>query len=305
MICGIKPKTLSDARLSVLTETLVNHNLVLETLSKQFPKLSMKKFRQEFLAGRIKPKINPTQRKTLSLLTEEIKLDIVAHHIKSVKSIALSYCFKFGIHDEEGVEDVLEQALIACLETLYSFNKTKTKFVTYLYSVVRNELNDYFRTNFNGMSPLPKEGLNLNSEIYEYRAKQVTPISYDQAAKELGYTEEQYRKACEANRRVLSMSNHDNEEDVICSLLVCNDNPIPDPDLVDAFHNCPLDPVERAVMDNALNPWHGWITETGKSFPVEGKPRSKQNILKVLERSRKKVQNYYNQSVSMRMRKAS
>lgn len=299
MIFGLKPTSLPADELKVCLGILATHNKVVDKHARK-SKLSLRQYREEFHSGRIKPKLSGIDELTLSALDEEIKEKIISHHIRLVKNISLFFCRRFGITDACSKKDVLEEGIYGLVKALYGYVDTKISFTTYSHWAVTNTLKDYFRRNHSGLSPVSKEGVRLNLRIEKYRCQQVDYISFDQAVTDLRLDKNQIQDALEAQRMLYSVSpnyssqSEEKEETYFPAEKVSVEDKNPDPDLVAAFYECPLNKVERAVMDAALNSWNGWMADLGRQFcGNKKKDIQRQYIYSVMKRAQKKIRSYY------------
>jgi len=297
MICGIKPVTLSNAELAVCLQKLRVHNVVLKTLSKDSG-LSEAKFQEEFLSGRMIMDLSPAEQEAIDALTEDVKSKVIAHHIRLVTKIAANYCRKFNVDDKKR-QDVVSEGTFALMKALYSYTKISVRFSTFAHLIVQNALNDYFRTQQNGLSAVSKKSIRLNNEVEAHRWAGNHHFSFDEAAIDLGFDDNDIKCALDGKRSARYMSGFSSEDDF--SIL---DNVVDKPDekidcdslLATAFRDCPLTDLERIVMDTAVEPYLGWRVDIGKNHRnSDGKERSVQHIVVVLKRAQGKVQNYYKQ----------
>ncbi len=295
-ICGVEPKELAKGELAPCLEILRAHNRVVDKHGNK-SKLSLEKYREEFLSGRLRPRLSKKDETAIRALTEDIKLKVIAHHIKMVRRIANQFCRNFNITNRNQ-QDVVDEGGYALIKALYAYTNPNIYFSTFAHWVVTNTLCDYFRENHSGLSPVSKKGADLNHRIVMHCSKGTDYISFDQAVAELGLNNNQIKEALEAQRTsspASAINTFDGEDKTnVLDKAICEDPELPDPELVEAFYTCDLTPLERAVMDAALNPWHGWMPELGRDFPDEdGKPRERQHIWMVLKIVQRKVQNHY------------
>lgn len=298
LICGVEPKELTEHELYAYLATLCAYNLIMEKHGRKKgckTKLSMDNFRKEFLSGRLKVKLSEKDEVIIHSMSEEIKVKIVAHHIKMVSLIVSGFCHKFNVQNRQ---EIMSEGGYGLIKALWGYTNTNICFSTFAYWVVTNTLRDYFRKRHNGLSPVSKIGADLNKKIARHRLLANRPVSFDQAVIDLGLKKSEIHNAVEAQRMMITfgaLESSDGEKIAITDKAFIEDDPIPDPELVEAFNTCPdLTKLERATMDAALNPWHGWMVELGRDFPYEsGECRGRQHIRMVLIQVRKKIQKHY------------
>lgn len=293
---GVKAKMLPKGKLLPCLEILLAHNLVIEKHGER-SKLTAKKFRREFLSGRIKVKLFKKDQTDLGSLTEDIKMKVIAHHIKMATRIAKHFCRTFNVIN---TDEVVSEAGSGLIEALYAYTNSNIYFSTYAHWVVTNTLKDYFRENNNGLSPVAKIGIEVSNRIEQHRQKANGPISFDQAITELGLGENEISDATQAQRWCAPASaiqlgdpKGDGIRPAILDGATTTDEFV-DMDLMNAFNTCPLSEIERAVINAALEHWHGWMVDLGRDFPDEnGEPRTRQHIRMVMWRARRKIQAHY------------
>jgi len=312
MICGVNPIKLPNGKLAAYVSILRKHNRVLETHGSKSA-LSMEKFREEFISGRLKVKLTVKEETAVRSLTEDIKEQIVAHYVKIVQQIALHYCRSFNVTGRNRTDIVME-GLCGLMKALYAYTSGTIYFSTFSHLIVSNTLKDYFREQHNGLSPVSKKGARINNQIEKHRAAANDSISFDQAVAELNLSDKQVGEAIEARCSVTAVSNvfGSPSEERMGSLL---DKATVDPassdemELMDAYRMCDLTDLERAVMDAAISPWHGWMVDIGREYPhmgeehaqyphKDGEPRSRQHIRMVLHQVQQKVQAKYEEMYS-------
>lgn len=303
MICGVNPINIPKGELAAYLSILRTHNQVLETHGSE-SNLSMEKFREEFISGRLKVKLTVKEQTAIKSLTDDIKEKIVAHHIKMVQKIALHYCRSFNVTGRNR-SDIVMEGLCGLMKALYAYTSNTIRFTTFSHLIVTNTLKDHFRETHNGLSPVSKRGSKLNNQIEKHRSNTNGSISFDLAVAELRLSEKQIGEAIEARCSVAAVSNvggSSPSEERLGTLLdkaTVEPSSSDEMELRDAYHLCDLTHLERAVMDSAINPWHGWMVDLGREYPHEGgEPRSRQHILMVLKRVQRKVQNQYEEMYS-------
>lgn len=308
MICGMNPIKLSNEKLAVYVSILRKHNQVLETHGSKSA-LSMEKFREEFISGRLKVKLTIKEETAVRSLTEDIKEQIMAHYIKMVQKIALRYCRSFDVASINRADIVME-GLCGLMKALYAYTSETIRFSTFSYLIVSNTLKDYFREQHNGLSPVSKRSAGINNQIEKHRIAANDSISFDQAVKELGLSSKQVTEAIEAQCTSSPVSSISVESSGIeLNYAIVEPESHDEMELMDAYRLCDLSDLERAVMNAAINPWHGWMVDLGREYPhygeensyyphKDGEPRSRQHILSVLYRVQRKVQNKYEEMYS-------
>jgi DNA-directed RNA polymerase specialized sigma subunit len=303
MICGVNPIKLPKGELAAYLSILRTHNQVLETHGSKSA-LSMEKFREEFLSGRLSVKLTVKEKTAIKSLTEDVKAKIVAHHIKMVQKIALHYCRSFNVTGRNRTDIVME-GLCGLMKALYAYTSQTIRFSTFSHLIVTNTLKDHFREQHNGLSPVSKRGVGLNNQIEQHRASANDSISFDRAVAELNLSDKQITEALEARCSVAPVSNvlgASPKEEQLGALLdkatveaVSSD----EMELSEAYRLCDLTELERVVMDAAIMPWHGWMVDLGREYPHEnGDHRTRQHIRMVLQRVQRKVQDQYEKMYS-------
>jgi len=301
MICGVTPITLSADELASCLSILRTHNKVLAEHGVESD-LSMEKFREEFVSGRLKVKLTADQSASIMLLTDEIKANLIAHHIRMAKQIALYYCRCFNVTGGNR-SDIVTESVCGLMKALYAYTSDTVKFTTYSHWIVTNSLKDHFRKHHNGLSPVSKKGASLNNEIEIYRSSNEN-ISFGRAVAELRLSDKQVCEAVDARCSVASvsqvcgnLSTTDHEEEITVGV-PANTSSLDESELSEAYQLCDLTIIERAVMDAAINPWHGWMVDLGREFAESGVPRKRQHIRMVLQRVQRKVQRKYEEMYS-------
>lgn len=301
VICGVEPKELSKDELRLSLEILRSHNRVIDKHGRR-SKLSLEKFREEFLSGRVKVELTAKDRSAINALSDDIKCNVLAHHVRLAKKIAISLCRKFYVTDYDSKEQIFSEAGYALMKSLYAYTNPDVAFSTFAHWVVMNTLNDYFRSNHNGLSPVSKKGLELTNRIHKHQESSGEFISFSQAVADLGLSDAEINDAMQASRECVPVSTigqtggpvDEGDDAIHVDFAVVYDDPMTEPLLVEAFETAPLNELERAVMDAALEPWHGWMIDLGRQFPHDnGEHRSRQHIWMLLKRVQKKVQAHY------------
>jgi RNA polymerase sigma factor (sigma-70 family) len=302
MICGVTPTKLPNGELAAYLTILRTHNQVLETHGSKSG-LSMESFREEFLSGRLKVKLTTKEQTAIQSLTEDIKAKIIAHHVRMVQKIALHYCRSFNVTGRNRA-DIVTEGVCGLMKALYAYT-SDIRFSTFSHWAITNTLKDYFRENNNGLSPVSKRGIGINNQIAAHRLESNDSISFDRAVAELNLSDKEVAEALDASccaspeSAVIGATYREQE---LGSLLekatvepILND----EMELKEAYMLCDLTEFERAVMDAAIEPWHGWMVDLGRDYPTEeGNPRSRQHIRMVLKRVQRKVQAQYEEMYS-------
>jgi RNA polymerase sigma factor (sigma-70 family) len=209
-------------------------------------------------------------------------------------------------------EDFEQEALLALLDAIYTYNQEEVHFMTYAWRVIRNRLAT-IANKANYFGPLTNEAMRLLKKFDEVRTSfNYTPTDQE-VFEAMGLTDDQIAVVNEARVKCVPshqshqvgntqfMAEHegegslndytaarrgiDNEKDTV----PCNY------EIREAMENANLTPLERRIVETSLFPHYGWQTEIAQETinPATGEPYTNARISQMLQIALKKIKAAY------------
>lgn len=204
--------------------------------------------------------------------------------------------------------DFEQEALLAVLDAIYTYNQEDTSFLTYAWYVIRNRLANT-ANKAHPFGPLSNEAVKLlyqfekvkmgmnravtNQEVYEAMALSDDQINVIEnasikcvqgdrcgSAQYLTHHGDDYPNDYTAARRGI-----DSETDTV----PCNY------EIRDAVEKANLTPLERKIVNTSLYPHYGWQQEIANETinPQTGKPYTRARISQILQIALRKIKSAY------------
>lgn len=208
-------------------------------------------------------------------------------------------------------QDFLQEAYMQVIEAMYSWLPDRNVDIsTFIWVALKNRMSNVVNQQGNILCPLTNTDLELVSRYEQTRRSmgQQQYVTFDQVVAELGLSVEEGRHLNLLLKRVFAenqMGGHngpDEDDDrnngndytghrVGIDRESETNTIIQHQHVNDTLDRAGLTPLERQVIEAAMDPYHGWQTEFAKTHtnPSTGQPYSRMRITQVLEQAREKV----------------
>lgn len=275
---NLKFNVLTAQELKDCTDVILEARpVILKWSDKIYGEFCPRKFRREYYTGVLEKYNISKQEKAKLEKIQSIELPILEHNHRICYSLASKY---YTNNRYKGVskDDFLQEAYMGVIYGIYSWSG-ETKFITCIYRLISNNLNNYVRIEHPLSPPSPfiqKYGI----QVQELMSKE--GVSFDQALVNLNIPKKQNLNVL----RVITNAYSENEDISISNLAIDEDSEIEDYTLMkEALETCSLTRVEKAAFIKYMN---GSKVDLTKNFKI-----TRQAVHAALKRAKNKIQKRY------------
>ena len=199
-------------------------------------------------------------------------------------------------------EDYLQEAYMQIVESMYHWNpEGGADITTYLWYALKNRLSNVKNQQGSFLSRLANSSIVLLDKYQKAKNKAGLGVNFDQITDDLGLSDKEKRHLSDLLTKAVSASsleNENSEEPSDYTALRINidggndtDTYIQNEAVKEILDRSGLTPIERELIETAMNPYHGWQKAVGEKYiaPRTGKPYGRMRITQILAKAREKV----------------
>jgi DNA-directed RNA polymerase specialized sigma24 family protein len=199
-------------------------------------------------------------------------------------------------------EDYLQEAYMQIVESMYHWNpEGGADITTYLWYALKNRLSNVKNQQGSFLSRLANSSIVLLDKYNKAKNKAELGTSFEQITEELGLSNKEKRHLSDLLTKAVaesSMKAEDNDEASDYTALRSGidqqsetETFIQNENVKEILDRAGLTPIERELIETAMNPYHGWQKAVGEKYiaPRTGKPYGRMRITQILVQARAKV----------------
>ena len=202
------------------------------------------------------------------------------------------------------VEDFMQEAYMQIMESMFQWNsESGADLTTYLWWSLKNRMSNVVNQQGNMLSHLTNTSIKLLQQYQKAKAEMDCNASFDEIANSLDLAEDDRQHLSDILQRAVneSMISSDNDSfDGNCDYTGLRSDIDQDSTATKAMQEIEikeildksnLTPMERELIEVAMNPYYGWQTDIGLKYVSKrtGRPFGRMRVSQILERAREKV----------------
>lgn len=226
--------------------------------------------------------------------------------LESNAALAKKYARKWSRESGKGglmFEDFLQEAYMQIVESIYRWTAAGgANMTTYLWWSLKNRLSNVANQQGSFLSRLSNNSIKLLDRYQKAKAAIEWHASFDQVCASINLSDAERLHLLDILKQTnnaSTMCNGDdgeNEFDYTAHRSNISDHSETDSlvekmTIEEILDQSNLSPIERELIETAMNPYNGWQTAIGRKHiaPKTGKPYSRMRITQILKQAREKV----------------
>jgi RNA polymerase sigma factor (sigma-70 family) len=226
--------------------------------------------------------------------------------LESNAALAKKYARKWSRESGKGglmFEDFLQEAYMQIVESIYRWTaEGGANMTTYLWWSLKNRLSNVANQQGSFLSRLSNNSIKLLDRYQKAKAAIEWHASFDQVCASISLSDEERLHLLDILKQTNNASamcvadDGESEFDYTAHRSNINDHSETDSlvekmTVEEILDQSNLSPIERELIETAMNPYNGWQTAIGRKHiaPKTGKPYSRMRITQILKQAREKV----------------
>lgn len=226
--------------------------------------------------------------------------------LESNAALAKKYARKWSRESGKGglmFEDFLQESYMQIVESLYRWTaEGGANMTTYLWWSLKNRLSNVANQQGSFLSRLSNNSIKLLDRYQKAKAAIEWNASFDQVCDSINLSKEERLHLLDILKQtnnastMASADDGKEESDYTAHRANINENSeteslVEKMSVDEILDQSNLSPIERELIETAMNPYNGWQTAIGRKHiaPKTGKPYSRMRITQILKQAREKV----------------